>query len=672
MRRANRFAPSYCEKMTDETKAAATGHQEQFLKVLSREDAMARFQGALAMKPLGVEQVSLAQSLGRVLAETLRAPIDVPPFDRSSVDGFAVRSSDVAGATEAKPIALSINGETIACGHQPALEVMAATSTPIATGGPIPRGADAIVMIEQTDPAGDKILIRRPVAPGQNIGFAGSDIARGETLLRHGQILGSREIGMLAACGVGSLPVFRKPRVAVLSTGDELVQPGAPLKPAAIYDSNGPIVAAAVTENGGEALFIGAIEDNAQALETALRQALVDADMVILSGGTSKSAGDLTYQIVGRLGQPGIIAHGVALKPGKPLCLAVADGKPVVILPGFPTSAMFTFHDFVVPVLRAMSGLPVRSEHVTQAKTTVRILSDLGRTEFVMVALAERDEGLIAFPLSKGSGSVSAFSQADGFLTVDALSEQLREGSLATVNLFEPNIRAPDLTIMGSHCVGLEIVLDRLADQGLRVRTVAIGSLGGLAAVKRGDCDIAPMHILDPKTGLYNEPFIGPELALVKGWQRMQGLVFRPGDPRFEGRSLDEAIATALSDPTCQMVNRNDGSGTRALVDGLLKGAKPSGYWIQPKSHNAVAAAVAQKRADWGVAIAPVAKDYGLGFIPMTSEHYDFAIPRSRLEKPAVKTFLKALHEDETAAKLLREFGFSTDAGSQAAAKNPL
>jgi len=657
MRWAKCSASNFCDTMTEEKKAAAG--QEQFLKVLSREDAMARFQGALTMKPLGIEQVSLAQCLGRVLAETLRAPIDVPPFDRSAVDGFAVRSNDVASATEGKPVPLVLNGETIACGHQPALEVMAATATPIATGGPIPRGADAVVMIEQTDPAGGKILIRRPVAPGQNIGFAGSDIARGETLLRHGQVLGSREIGMLAACGVGNLPVFRKPRVAVLSTGDELVQPGHPLKPAAIYDSNGPIVSAAVLENGGEALFIGAVEDNVQALESALQHALADADMVILSGGTSKSAGDLTHQIVGRLGKPGIIAHGVALKPGKPLCLAVADGKPVVILPGFPTSAMFTFHDFVVPVLRAMSGLPKRSDHVTQAKTPVRILSDLGRTEFIMVALAESDEGLIAFPLSKGSGSVSAFSQADGFLTVDALSEQIREGSTTSVNLFEPNIRAPDLTIMGSHCVGLEIVLDQLADMGLRVRTVAIGSLGGLAAVKRGDCDIAPMHVLDPKTGLYNEAFITPDLALVKGWQRMQGLVFRSGDPRFDGRSLDEAVAAALADAACQMVNRNDGSGTRALIDGLLKGARPPGYWIQPKSHNAVAAAIAQKRADWGIAIAPVAKDYGLSFLPVTGEHYDFAIPRSRLKKPAVRAFLKALQGEEIAAKLGREFAFT-------------
>jgi len=633
--------------------------QEQFLSVLSREEAARRFQAHLSMRPLGAEHVVLAASLGRIIAETLRSPIDVPPFDRSLVDGFALRAVDVPAATEAAPVRLRLNAETIACGTLPLIEVILGTATTIATGGPLPRGADAVAMVEHTDPGGSaEVLVRRALAPGQNIGFAGHDIALGETLLRRGARIGSREIGMLAACGIAEVPVFRRPRVAVLSTGDELVQPGAPLRPAAIYDSNAPVIAAAVAENGGEPISYGAIGDDEAALEAAIRGALAASDMVILSGGTSKSAGDLTTRIVARLGQPGIVAHGVALKPGKPLCLAVVEGKPVVVLPGFPTSAMFTFHDFVVPVLRAMAGFSARRELQVEASVPVRVLSDLGRTEFVMVALANGADGLTAFPLGKGSGSVSAFAQADGFLTIPDLADHVPERSRHAVTLLDPTISAPDLTIMGSHCIGLEVLIDRLAEAGVRTRIVAIGSLAGLAAAKRGECDIAPIHLLDPETNLYNRACLGPGLALVEGWRRMQGLVYRKGDPRFEAKAIEAALAAALGDPDCLMVNRNQGAGTRILIDRLLGTARPNGYWNQPRSHNAVAAAVAQNRADWGVAIEPVARAYGLGFLPIGEEHYDFAIPLARQDDAAVKSFIEAIsHED--VVKGLRNLGFA-------------
>src|SRR6185312_3713756 len=242
------------------------------------------------------------------------------------------------------------------------LAVAPASATTIATGGAIPRGADAVVMVEWTELAettqGPAIDVRRAVAPGQFVGYAGSDIARGETLLRRGQLVGSREIGMLAACGLARVDVVRRPRVAVLSTGDELVRLGEPLRPASVYDSNGPIVAAAVVEAGGEPVAFGAFADDITALERAVREALDACDMVVLSGGTSKGAGDLSHRVVTRLGPPGVLVHGVALKPGKPLCLAVAHRKPIAILPGFPTSAIFTFHTFVAPVIRALAGRP--------------------------------------------------------------------------------------------------------------------------------------------------------------------------------------------------------------------------------------------------------------------------------------------------------------------------
>ena len=620
--------------------------QDQFLTILSREDALARFEAALFPRALSTQCVALADALGRALAQDVRAPIDVPPFDRSNVDGFAVRAADLAQASEANPVRLALNGEVIACGIAPKLVVSPMTATPIATGGPVPRGADAIVMIEQTQPLDGAIDVRRAVSAGQFISSAGTDMARGETVLRAGAVIGAREIGMLAACGIAQVDVTRVPRVAILSTGDELVQPGGALKPAQIFDTNGPIVAAAVRENGGEPCFLGHVADDEAAIEKAMRDALAAHDMLILSGGTSKGAGDYTHRILSRLGQ--IIAHGVALKPGKPLCLAVCDGKPVVILPGFPTSAMFTFHDMIVPSLRRMAGLPARKDAKVDARVPVRIASELGRAEFVMVALVEGADGLLAYPTGKGSGAITSFAQADGFLRIDALADHMAAGTSTEVTLFTPHVRVPDLTIIGSHCTGLDVAMAPVARAGFAARIIAVGSLGGLAAAKRGECDIAPIHLFDDKSETYNKPFLSEGLELVEGWRRMQGIVYRKDDARFAGLDARGAVAKALSDPLCLMVNRNQGAGTRILLDRLLAGVKPEGYWNQPKSHNAVAAAVAQGRADWGMTIAPVAEAYGLAFLPFAQEHYDLALVSARKNKPAVQALLQSLQSNET------------------------
>src|SRR4051812_1878202 len=623
--------------------------QEQFLEVVSPGDARARFAGHISFAPLESERVPLDAALTRVLADDVTAPIDVPPFDRANVDGFALRAADTAGASDAAPRRLRLNGEVIVCGHAPALTVAAGTATTIATGGVIPRGADAIVMIEHTDlvenAAEPAIDVRRAVAPGQFVSYAGSDIARGEMLLRRGARIGSREIGMLAACGVAEVEVVRRPRVAVLSTGDELVAPGMPLRPAAVYDSNGAIVAAAVKEAGGEPVPFGAFPDDETALELALRTALQVCDMVIISGGTSKGAGDLSHRVVSRLGAPGVIVHGVALKPGKPLCLAAVDGKPLVVLPGFPTSAIFTFHAFVAPIIRARAGLAPEAARTIEADVPVRIASELGRKEFVLVALVAGEEGPIAFPTAKGSGSVTSFSQADGFLEIDALASALDAGVRARVTLIGQSAALPDLVVVGSHCIALDVVLGALAERGFNARTIAVGSMGGVAAAERGECDLAPTHLVDPASGVYNAHLPREGLALVKGWQRMQGFVYRADDARFAERDATGALQAALADGKCLMVNRNAGSGTRVLIDRLLAGVRPAGYSNQPRSHNAVAAAVAQGRADWGIAIESVARLYGLEFLPIAPEDYDFLLVESRRHRPAVEAFLAALRD---------------------------
>jgi putative molybdopterin biosynthesis protein len=410
-----------------------------------------------------------------------------------------------------------------------------------------------------------------------------------------------------------------------------------------------------VREHGGEPVPLGIVRDDEAALQAALRDALDRADMVVLSGGTSKGAGDVSHRILAHFGPPGILAHGIAIKPGKPLCLAAVGPIPVVVLPGFPTSAIFTFQKFVVPVIRAMAGLPPSAATPTSAVLGVRTASEPGREEYVMVSLAESADGseLMAWPVGKGSGSVTAFAQADGFFSIGRLEAGVEAGAPIAVQVFGSGVRLPALTIIGSHCLGLDAVLDALAPCGISARTLAVGSMGGLAAVRRGQCDLAPAHLLDPKSHRYNSPFLSPGLRLVPGWRRMQGVVFRPGDIRFRDLDARTAIHRAAADASAVLVNRNAGSGTRILLDGVLGDARPPGYANQPKSHNAVAAAVAQGRADWGVAILSVARAYGLGFLPLADEHYDFFVSEARLSRPAVRAFLAALSSEAVRERLV-------------------
>jgi putative molybdopterin biosynthesis protein len=642
---------------------ARLAEQDQFLEVVDRDEATARFHRHLALRPLGSERVPLLQALGRVLARTVVAEVDVPGFDRANVDGFAVRAGDTTGASGEAPKHLQLNVEILTPGVEPRLPVSAGVATLIATGGMLPRGADAVVMVEHTETrqADGRTLIevRRPAAAGQFIAFAGSDLARGETVVRAGQLIGSREIGMLAAVGCDSVEVWRRPRVAVISTGDEIVPPGQPIRAGAVYDSNAAILAAAVAEAGGIPEQLGIGPDDEDALARLVKEGLAACDMVIMSGGTSKGAGDLCYRAVARFDDPGVVVHGVALKPGKPVCLAVTAGNPVVVLPGFPTSAIFTFHEFAAPVVRALAGLPPQEAERVDATLPLRIASERGRTEFVMVSLVRSGDAgaLAAYPIAKGSGSVTSFGQADGFVAIDRHVESVAADTPVAVQLIGRSRRLADLVVIGSHCVGLDLIIDRLQQQGLMVKAMHVGSTGGLAAARRGECDVAPIHLMDPATGAYNAPFLPPDVELVPGYRRLQGVAFRNGDRRFEGRAAQEAVAAASAEAGCLMVCRNAGSGTRVLIDHLLKGARPPGYWSQPKSHNAVAVAIAQGRADWGITIESVARQYSLGFIPLQDEHYDFAVPKARRDRSPVLRF-RALLKDAGLRAALAGLGF--------------
>ncbi|MFO0870459.1 MAG: molybdopterin biosynthesis protein [Pirellulales bacterium] len=648
--------------------------QQQFLDVIPRDEAERRFQSALRLQPLGHESVSLSAALGRILAEDVLATVDVPSFDRSNVDGFAVRARDTYGAGEERPRRLLLLPEIATTGVVPQSAVGSGQALAIATGGMLPRGADAVVMVEHAEVADQQLVVRRPLSAGTNVAYAGTDIGAGETVLRRGERLTSRETGVLAAIGVTSVAVWRRPRVAIVSTGDEIIAPGTPMRPGLVYDSNARIIADAVRELGGEPVELGVVRDDFAQLTALVHAALAQCDGVLLSGGTSKGQGDLSYQVARQLRDPGIVAHGVALKPGKPICLAVTGGKPVVILPGFPTSAIFTFHEFVAPVLRRLAGLPAAAPSQVRARLATKVLSEVGRTEYLLVGLvagtesADRAVGgsrpaapgeglganlatlpLVAYPMGKGSGSVTTFSRADGFVTIPRHQELVEAGTDVDVSLLGRDLRPADLVVIGSHCLGLDYLLGRLQDQGYQTKFLAVGSLGGLEAARRGECDVAGIHLLDPESGTYNVPFLTSELDLVPGYGRAQGIVFRAGDPRFTDRGWEEVIAwirheashpaTTTGQGECRMVNRNPGSGTRILIDRLLQGVEPPGYAVQPRNHNAVAAAVAQGRADWGITTQHLATRAGLGFLAVADEQFDFVVPRARRTRPAVRAF---------------------------------
>jgi putative molybdopterin biosynthesis protein len=647
--------------------------QQQFLEVIDRDEAERRFRAVLDLRPLDAEMVPLARALGRVLAEDVVAPLDVPSFDRSNVDGFAVQAADTFGASEDRPRTLRLNSETLPTGVAPRESVTAGTATAIATGAMLPRGADAVVMIESTNVRDGVLVLQRPAPPGSSISFAGTDIGQGEIILRCGDLLTSRETGVLAALGIAEIAVVRRPRIAILSTGDELIPPGAPMRPGLIHDSNSTVLADAVRELGCEPVPLGIIPDDQSLLLDTLRRALVH-DVILLSGGTSKGAGDVSYRAVGQLGTPGIVAHGVALKPGKPLCLAAVHAPeaatsvekrpvPVAVLPGFPTSAIFTFHEFIAPVLRQMAGRREEPTITVPARLPLRVNSERGRTEYLLVGLVQQDteeDGTryVAYPMGKGSGSVTAFSKADGFVVIPRQREYLEQDEIVEVQLLGAAVQPADLVVIGSHCTGLDFLLGELHDRGVTSKILAVGSTGGLDAAKRGECDLAGVHLLDPETDTYNRPFLTEAVELVSGYGRLQGVVFRAGDNRFEGGDLRSAVKAALADSECVLVNRNRGSGTRLLIDRLLGSSRPLGYLAEARSHNAVVAAVAQGRADWGIAIEPAARASGLGFLPLRQEQYDFVIPRARRERAAVKAFVELLREPAIRKELARR-GFS-------------
>jgi len=644
----------------------ALGDRKVFRTLVTIEDALAELYKYFKPQPVSTDQVPTSESIGRVLAQDVVAQIDVPGFDRAAMDGYAVIAEDTFGADDDNPKKLLIVGRCEA-GQETLISTKRGEAIEVSTGAPVPRGADAVVMVEYTRRVNSAIQVFRPVVPGENISAAGSDIMAGELVLRKGETITPREIGVLAALGVVEVGVFRKPRVAILSTGNELVPAGAALSYGKVYDINASAIAASVVECGGEPVILGIVPDDAAIMEKKLRQAIQEAHIVLTSGSTSAGAGDLVYRIIDNLGGPGVLVHGISVKPGKPALVAVVDGKPLIGLPGYPTSALMIFHALVAPVLRAMSGSARRATVVLDAKLASKTMSARGRRELLPVHLTRTAAGeYLAYPTIGGSGAITSFSLSDGFIDIPDTVEFLDEGEPVKVNLFGEALTPADLVVIGSHCVGIDVLIGIVRQRAPEfvAKVINTGSVGGLHAVKRGEADLGGTHLLDETSGKYNIPFyhrfgLEHKAVLVKGYAREQGFLLPRGNPKgIQG--FDDLLKQELS-----FINRNRGSGTRVLVDFYLSKIAASrgipldqlareihGYTSEAKSHSAVAAAVAHGRADVGVGIRTVAETYGLDFVKIGDESFDFLVAKDRLDKRAVRSFLATLKSKEFASIL--------------------
>ena len=412
-----------------------------FRRLLSLEEAQNAIQSQVRTGALGVEEIPLLEAADRVLAENIVAAMDIPPFDRSTVDGYAVRAEDTFGAEENRPVTLKICG-TMPIGELPSIRVLKNEAAEIVTGAPIPKGADAVVMTEHTERKLGHVHVFTAVVKHANVMKTGGDIRKGETVLKRERLLGSREIGVLASLGINKLKVYRIPRVAVLSTGPEIIEPGKKLPPGKIYDINAYSLSTAVLESGGKPIYLGVFQDDLAELQTALGHALDSSDMVVTSGSVSVGPKDIMPKALASLRTTGLILSGIAIKPGKPTTAAVVSDKLVFSLPGHPTSALLVFHLLVRPAIQLMAGRKPGEDMETEAIAAARMFSAKGRRTFVMVALKlDESHRILAEPVSGGdSGAITTLAKADGFVEIPENVQFIDAGEEVVVRLFGPKM----------------------------------------------------------------------------------------------------------------------------------------------------------------------------------------------------------------------------------------
>ena len=593
------------------------------------------------------EEIPVTESLHRITHRAVFAKYCSPLYNAAAMDGVAVCSEITRGAREGAPVILHPERDFLV----------------VDTGDPIKHPYDAVIMAEDLTELPDGTLsIVQPAAPWQHVRPIGEDIVAGEMILPSFHKIRPIDLGVLLAGGITHIPVVKRPKVAIFPTGTEIIEPGQEPKEGDIIESNSRMFQAMVTEHGGEPTRFAPIADDYEKLKAAIDKAVDDFDMVIVNAGSSAGTEDFTVHILRERGQ--VLVHGVAIKPGKPVILAIVRGKPVIGLPGYPVSAYINFENFVIPVLERMNGECSRQGSRVDAVVSKRLVSSLKHREYVRVKVGKVGEKLVASPLARGAGAAMSLVRADGFCVIPQNSEGVEAGQTVEVELYR-DLAEIDRTVVaiGSHDLILDVMADLMPTlyPGTFLSSTHLGSMGGLMALKRGEAHIAPTHLLDEETGIYNISYLKKlfrqPMALIKGVNRVQGILVKKGNPlNIQG----------IGDLTrVSYINRQRGAGTRVLLDYLLKkqGIAPEeikGYDREAATHMAVAAAIQGDSADAGMGILSAANALGLDFLPVGNEEYDFAVPVAYLELEHVQNFISILKSDLFREKVEALGGYET------------
>ncbi len=625
--------------------------QKKYLDNLPLAEAIAKYDAALkkanAGAPLEGELVAVAGALGRVTSEAVIAKLSSPFYHSAAMDGYAVRFIDTFGASETRPKRLAVPAQAVA----------------VDTGDPMPDGFDAVIMIEEVEKmAGSEIELLKPATPWQHVRLVGEDIVATELIISENHTVRPADMAAMIASGHTTVMLRRRPVVAILPTGTELVEGGSELKKGDIIDFNSTMLAAMATECGAQAVRKNIVKDDAALLKQSILDALAGSDLVVINAGSSAGREDFTADVIAELGE--VLVHGVAIKPGKPVILAIVKNKPVIGIPGYPVSAALTFNLFVKPLIYALLGLASPGPATMMAKLSRQVASSLGAEEFIRVKVGSVSGKLIATPVSRGAGALMSLVRADGVVRIPAGSEGLGAGYDVPVELFRsPREIRHTIVCIGSHDNALDVLANFLKKKHpeLSFSSAHVGSMGGLLALKRGEAHCAGTHLLDEETGEYNVSSIkkllpGTPVVLVNLVHRTQGFIVPRGNPKkilgFEDLVRDEVT----------FVNRQAGAGTRLLTDLSLKRlaidpSKVKGYHHEEFTHMAVAASVLSNAADTGLGVLSAAQALDLDFVPVANERYDLAILGEYYNDPMLQALLGIIRDDAAFRDQIRSMG---------------